>query len=167
MMLVVVAAVSAFGGAQAMVALAPSPLRAAKAGAVLGLTAVPMAPGPESAGIPKAADGHYWADAEVNGRPVRFLVDTGATAVSLTPRDALALGIRPEDLRYGASVITAGGRARAATVRLATVSVAGARLDDVDALVIESGLDASLLGMSYLGRLSRFEASRDTLVLQP
>ena len=52
-------------------------------------------------------------------------------------------------------------------MRLASITVAGARLENVDALVIEKGLDTSLLGMTYLGRLSRFEATRGTLVLQP
>jgi aspartyl protease family protein len=64
-------------------------------------------------------------------------------------------------------VVTAGGQARAASVRLASITVAGARLNDVEALVIEKGLDTSLLGMTYLGRLSRFEATPQALVLTP
>jgi aspartyl protease family protein len=64
-------------------------------------------------------------------------------------------------------VVTAGGQIRAASVRLASITVAGARLENIDALVIEKGLDTSLLGMTYLGRLSRFEATRGALVLQP
>ena len=125
----------------------------------------------ESPGAPaqisKAMDGHYWAEAEVNGERVRFLVDTGATAVALTPADALRLGFRPRDLDYRYTVTTAAGPARGAAVKLASVSVAGARVADVDALVIEKGLDASLLGMTYLGRLSRFEATRSALILRP
>jgi aspartyl protease family protein len=52
-------------------------------------------------------------------------------------------------------------------VHLASVSIAGARVRDVDALVIEKGLENSLLGMSYLGRLSRFEATPNSLILHP
>jgi aspartyl protease family protein len=104
---------------------------------------------------------------EVNGRPVRFLVDTGATEVALTPADAQRLGFRTGDLHYGYKVVTAGGQTRAASVRLANVTVGGARVPDVDALVIENGLDASLLGMTYLGRLSGFQASHRGLSLQP
>jgi aspartyl protease family protein len=115
----------------------------------------------------KASDGHFWADGVVNGAHVRFLVDTGATAVALTPADAARLGIDLQGLHYGNSVVTAGGKARAASVKLAAVSVAGAKLEDVDALVIEKGLDASLLGMSYLGRLTSFQATRQALFLQP
>ena len=120
-----------------------------------------------TARIARADDGHYWATGEVDGEAVRFLVDTGATAVSLTPADARRFGIDTRGLTYDYEVITAQGRARAAAVRLATLSVDGATMNDVDALVIEKGLETSLLGMSYLGRLSRFEATPTALVLRP
>jgi aspartyl protease family protein len=125
------------------------------------------APIAAAARIARADDGHYWATGEVAGAKVRFLVDTGATAVSLTPRDARTFGIDPRALTYDQQVITAQGRTRAASVKLAELSVDGVAVKDVDALVIDRGLDTSLLGMSYLGRLSRFEASPDALVLQP
>ena len=117
--------------------------------------------------VVKSADGHYWAEALVDGQRVRFLVDTGATAVALTVDDARRLGFNPSSLDYAYKVMTAGGEARAAQVRLADVSVGGARVDDVQALVIEKGLPASLLGMTYLGRLSKFEATRTALILKP
>jgi aspartyl protease family protein len=167
----VVATASALGSAEAVVRLAdrrPEALRAAAAqsgplDALRGAAAQAAAAG----AVPKASDGHYWAEAQVNGAPVRFLVDTGATAVALTPQDAARLGIDVATLRYADNVVTAGGRTRAAPVKLASVSVAGATLRDVDALVIEKGLDASLLGMSYLGRLTSFEATRQALFLSP
>lgn len=121
----------------------------------------------QAASIVKSADGHYWAEAEVNGRGVRFLVDTGASAVALTPEDARRLGFDPAGLDYAFDVSTANGKARAARIELASVSVAGARVREVEAFVIERGLDTSLLGMTYLGRLSRFEATRNALILRP
>jgi aspartyl protease family protein len=117
--------------------------------------------------IPKAADGHYWADGQMNGAKVRFLVDTGATAVALTPADARRLGFDVRALTYSSHVVTAAGNARAASVKLASLTVAGARLENVDALVIEKGLDTSLLGMTYLGRLASFQATREALILHP
>ena len=120
-----------------------------------------------TARIARADDGHYWADGRVRGEKVRFLVDTVATAVSLTPADARRLGIDPAALTYNADVITAQGHTRAAAVKLASLSVDGAVIDNVDALVIEKGLQTSLLGMSYLGRLSSFQASPTALVLRP
>jgi len=115
----------------------------------------------------KGPDGHYWAEAAVNGRAVRLLVDTGATAVALTADDARRLGFDPKGLDYNYRVATAGGPARAARIRLASVSVAGAEVENVDALVIDRGLQTSLLGMTYLGRLSRFEATPTALILRP
>jgi aspartyl protease family protein len=169
-MVAAVAAISAFASAEAVVTLAPRApaLRAAKAESATILPIRTAAPAQDSVAIPKASDGHYWANGDVNGTTsIRFLVDTGATAVALTPADAMRLGIKPQDLNYGYRIVTAAGQVRAASVKLASITVAGARLDDVDALVIEKGLDTSLLGMTYLGRLSRFEATRQALILQP
>ena len=164
-----VAAGSALASASAVVAMAPHPpaLRAAKAETQVAASAPAQAPATSSTAIAKSTDGHFWARGSVNGASVRFLVDTGATAVALTPADAARLGLTPADLHYSYRVVTAGGQARAASVKLASITVAGARLTDVDALVIENGLDTSLLGMSYLGRLTRFEATRQSLVLTP
>ena len=119
-----------------------------------------------AAQIVKAADGHFWAEASVDGRNVRFLVDTGATAVALSQTDAKRLGLDTKTLDYSYKVMTASGEARAASVKLASVSVAGAQVRDVDALVVEKGLETSLLGMSYLGRLSSFQATPRALVLR-
>ena len=127
----------------------------------------PQASDSEPAALVKASDGHFWANGQVDGAPVRFLVDTGASKVSLTLQDARRLGLDPSRLTYDQTVRTADGQSQAARVRLKSVSVNGARVADVDALVISEGLPASLLGMSYLGRLSRFEATRSSLVLDP
>lgn len=121
----------------------------------------------QTASVAKAGDGHYWAEADVNGTRVRFLVDTGASTVALTLADAQRLGLQTDKLDYDRSVVTASGQTRAAAVTLGEISVAGARMNDVEALVIESGLESSLLGMSYLGRLASFEATRTALILRP
>ncbi|MFN3513691.1 MAG: TIGR02281 family clan AA aspartic protease [Phenylobacterium sp.] len=163
-MLAVLGAVSAVGAAQALAAFEPGRREPELRAAVLAEPAPAMG---SAASIAKAADGHYWAEAEVNGSRVRFLVDTGASAVALTQADARRLGFEPDRLSYDYKVTTASGPARAAAVKLGRVSVAGASLSDVDALVIERGLDTSLLGMTYLGRLSRFEATQTALILRP
>ncbi|MDG2522998.1 TIGR02281 family clan AA aspartic protease [Caulobacter segnis] len=156
-----IGALTALGAAQAVVSV--DQLRHPKA-AVATLNATPES---QRAAVRKGKDGHYWAEADVNGRQVRFLVDTGATAVSLTSADAQTLGIDTTQLAYDYNVATADGRTRAAAVKLAQVSIAGAVVNDVDALVIENGTGSSLLGMSYLGRLSGFEATPQSLILKP
>jgi aspartyl protease family protein len=123
----------------------------------------PLAPAP--AAIFKSRDGHYWAATEVDGHWIHCLVDTGATTMALTPLDAARLGLHPASLHYTLAVNTAAGQTWAAPVELARVSVAGAPVDHVSAMVVKSGLSSSLLGMSYLGRLSKFEATPTTLIL--
>ena len=117
--------------------------------------------------IPKASDGHFWANAVVNQKAVHFLVDTGATVVVLTPADAQRLGFDQSALTYSHKVITANGPTEAAPVILTTVGVGQSTVHNVDALVLKDGLQTSLLGMSYLGRLSRFEATPSSLILHP
>jgi aspartyl protease family protein len=159
------AALSAVGAAKAVVIFED---HAPKARPVeLSLTASsPPANGQDSE-VVKGDDGHYWAQGQVNGSAVKFLVDTGASAVALTQEDAQRLGYSGSDLTYDYKVTTASGEARAARIRLSSIAVSGAEVRDVDAYVIESGLQTSLLGMSYLGRLSRFEATPQALILHP
>jgi aspartyl protease family protein len=101
-----------------------------------------------------AADGngHFTAEGQVNGAHTRFLVDTGATLVTLSATEAQRLGI---DFRRGEQTVsqTANGRVLVYRVRLESVSVGPMTLTSVDAVVHESpGLDVALLGMSFLNR---------------
>ena len=121
----------------------------------------------DAAQVLKAPDGHYWADALIGGRAVRVMVDTGASVVALTRDDAARLGLDLEPADFSGTVVTASGTVRAAPVRLQAVAVAGARVTSVEALVVEHGLPHSLLGMSYLGRLSSFSATPVGLTLRP
>ena len=102
-----------------------------------------------------AADprGHFFADASVNGKPMRFVVDTGASVVALMAADATRMGI---DWRKGqpAPIQTANGATTGYLVRLQSVRVGGIELQDVDGVVLEQGLGGyGLLGMSFLNRL--------------
>lgn len=128
---------------------------------------VPAAATGGPAQVLRADDGHYWADALIEGRAVRVMVDTGASVVALTRDDAARLGLKLTPADFSATVTTASGPVRAAPVELQAVAVAGARVDRVEALVVEAGLPHSLLGMSYLGRLSSFSATPAGLTLRP
>jgi aspartyl protease family protein len=112
-----------------------------------------------------AADtrGHFVSEGSINGNPVRFLVDTGATAVALPAAEAQRLGI---DYRKGQRgfTSTAGGMVPVYRVRFDSVKLGSIELSGVDGIVIEQGLDIALLGMSFLNRV---EMKRDgqTMVL--
>jgi aspartyl protease family protein len=99
--------------------------------------------------------GHVVLQAAINA-PVRLLVDTGASLVTLTPEDARAAGIEPRTLAFSGRVNTANGPTRMAPVRLREVRIQQLSLYDVPAAVLEH-LDISLLGMSFLGRLESYE----------
>jgi len=106
-----------------------------------------------------AADtrGHFLADGAINGGTIRFLVDTGATAIAIPASDAVRLGI---DYRKGrrVTISTANGPAPAFLVKFDTVRIGDIELTNVDGMVSEQGLSIALLGMSFLNRV---EMQRD------
>lgn len=113
------------------------------------------------------ANGHYYAEVEVNGRPIDVLVDTGATMVALTFEDAEKAGIYLDKSDFSHSVSTANGVSRVASVTLGSVTLGGITVRNVKAAVVESGkLQTTLLGMTFLGRLERVDMRSGTLVLQ-
>jgi aspartyl protease family protein len=110
--------------------------------------------------------GHFQAEAQVNGRPLDALVDTGASFVVLRFEDAQSLGVIYAGDSFDIPVQTANGVGHARRVKLSSVRVGSIELDDVDAMVAEEGMLArNLLGMSFLRRLSRYEVRDDTLIL--
>lgn len=119
--------------------------------------ASPSGSGPSRVAIAPDSQGHHWIIGQVNGRSTRFLVDTGATTVTLPASVARAAGIDYLKGERGA-VQTANGVAAAFRTRADTVSIGDITLYQVDAVVLESGLDSALLGMSFL---SRTEMTRD------
>jgi aspartyl protease family protein len=120
-----------------------------------------MTVGEDTLALRRAPDGHFYATAEVNGAPVRFMVDTGASDLVLTEADARAAGFDTERLNYVIPTITANGRTMSAPVRLQTVALGGLVDSAVPASVSGGELDQSLLGMRYLERFSsiRFEGN--------
>ncbi|MBP1807595.1 retropepsin-like aspartic protease family protein [Rubellimicrobium aerolatum] len=115
--------------------------------------------------VPRAMNGHYYLTLEVNGAPVVFTVDTGATDMVLSRADARAAGIDPEGLAYLGLAGTANGQVRTARVHLDTVALDGLIDRDVPAVVTDGELESSLLGMTYLDRFARLEIANGELVL--
>lgn len=117
--------------------------------------------------IPKdPRSGQYHYKGRVNSGYVDFLVDTGASAIALTPADARKAGLRDTELQYNVPISTAGGRNYAARVTLDQVALGGIMLRDVEALVVKEGLETSLLGMTWLGQLQEVKATPNALLLR-
>lgn len=114
-----------------------------------------------------AANGHFQADASVNGVKVRLMVDTGASRLALAPDDAARIGIDLDALSYDTPVSTANGLTYVANVRLDEVDIGGISVRGLSATVQRDGLDQSLLGMNFLDRLHGFERRGDRLILRP
>lgn len=112
-------------------------------------------------------DGHYRAQAEINGQAIVMMVDTGASMVLIPYEAAEAMGLRPDQLRFSLPVITANGESSVAPVRLASVEIGDIMVQDVVAAVARPGmLKSALLGMSFLERLSETIFRGDRLILR-
>ncbi len=102
--------------------------------------------------LPADGRGHFFAEGQVNGLPLRFLVDTGASMVVLPAADARRLGV--DYLKAPKTrVQTAGGAISAYLVTLDRVKVGSIELNGIDGLVVEEGAPIALLGMSFLNRV--------------
>ena len=125
------------------------------------------ASGRRSAILYMGENGHYQADATVNGVTIPMMVDTGATTIALSYEDADRLGLNPAGLNFTGTVMTANGPARTAYVTLPEIEVAGIRRTNVAAGVAERGkLSGSLLGMNFLTTLKSFSFSGNEMTLQ-
>ena len=115
--------------------------------------------------IRASAGGHFLIEADVDGTDIRFMVDTGATEVVLTPEDAARIGFDLRARHFTRQFNTAGGVVRAAPVTLRRLRIGQPVLRDVEAWVNEAPLFVSLLGMSFLKRLDGYEVKDGKLIL--
>jgi aspartyl protease family protein len=118
--------------------------------------------------IARRSDGHFHLDADVNGAPVRFLVDTGASGTVLTVADATRSGIDTDALAFNRPVQTANGTAYYARATLGSLEIGPWRLSDVPVGVMrDEALGVSLLGMSTIDRFASWRIEGDRMVLVP
>lgn len=148
-------------GNGAVVEVGGSRVNLSLGGAQINLGSTPSAGGGSQIVIPASDGGHFVAAGAINGVPVNFLVDTGATFVSMGAAEAARVGV---DLRKGEATMTntANGPMAAYRVKLASVRIGDVVLYDVDALVGEQSMGVVLLGNSFL---NRFQMRRDNEVL--
>jgi aspartyl protease family protein len=120
---------------------------------------------PDTVEIRRGSDGHFHATLEVDGTPVRFMVDTGASDIVLSRRDAERIGIDPATLSYRGRATTANGTVATARIRLGEVRLGNFSDTAVPASVSEGNMDLSLLGMAYLDRFANIEIAGDRMRL--
>ncbi len=143
-----------------------------------GAKRAPVAATPAAAAQPVAAadqprptvldredNGHFFTVADVNGEPIRFVVDTGATTVALTKDDARRAGVKFDEGQFGVVGTGASGDVRGQVVELDDVVLDGKRVSGIHALVLE-GLTISLLGQNYLSHLDSVSISGDKMTLK-
>ena len=117
--------------------------------------------------IPMHKDGHYWLNMQVSNQDMRFIVDTGATVVTLSHADAEKMNIYLHDNDYNIPVRTAAGLTKMAEINIDRMSYGVIEIYNVKALVAQEGmLSVSLLGMNFLNRLDGFQFSDGKLILE-
>jgi aspartyl protease family protein len=127
----------------------------------------PNSSGRNTAELSVGDNGHFFTPAEVNGRRIDVMIDTGASIIALTYDDAVAIGIGPSQNEFTHTVSTANGTARVAPVTLDRVMIGDIMVRNVQAAVIERGkLKTTLLGNSFLGRLNRYEMRNGRMLLE-
>jgi aspartyl protease family protein len=122
--------------------------------------------GPNTVVLTESEGGGYQVMGRVNGQPVTFVVDTGASDVVLSPADAQRLGIDPAGLRFNRHYETANGAGLGADWRAASLAIGPIRLSDAPVSINQAPMSRSLLGMSFLRRLVSFEFKGDQLILR-
>jgi|CXWL01.1.fsa_nt_gi aspartyl protease family protein len=128
------------------------------------IVAVPAAP--LDIVLTRNANGHFFADVEVNGQTIRFLVDTGATAIALTADDARKLGFSWNDQELEPVGRGVSGPVTGKMVELHHVRLGGKEGWDMRAAIIPQGLEVSLLGQTFLGKIGSVRISGDQMVLR-
>lgn len=127
----------------------------------------PALAGRRSATITAKDDGHYWTRALVNRKAsIEFMVDTGASVIALTQSDARKMGLKPERLDYKWEIRTAGGITKGASVVIESIKINQVHIKNVDAMVLDSDLEQSLLGMSFLRELYSYEVRGDRMIIR-
>ncbi len=115
--------------------------------------------------LERAPDGHFYADAVVNGTNVHFMVDTGATSVALSPKDAAAIGIEPGEGDFTETGRGVGGNVAMKPVTLDKLSIGGITSRDVPAVVVQTDMEVSLLGQTWLSRIGTVKIENNRMTL--
>lgn len=117
--------------------------------------------------IRQSPDGHYWADAEVNGMPVRFLIDSGATTTAMTLKTAQAANIEINEGGFPTYLNTANGTVEAQRGMIQSLRVGPMTALDLPVVVAEAFGDSNVLGMNFLSEMKSWRVEGREMVLEP
>ncbi len=116
--------------------------------------------------VPRAGDGHFNLVMHLNGEPIDFVVDTGATEMVLSLDDARRAGIDPDSLTFFGTASTANGEVKTAFTTIDEVAIGPVTFNRVRVAVNAGEMRGSLLGMSFLNRFDRIEIAGSRLRLE-
>lgn len=116
--------------------------------------------------ITRSENGHFYVDAEVNGQLVHFVVDTGATSVALTLADAQRVGIPVSPEHFEVVARGASGDVRGQEIKINRIAIDQKEVYDARGLVLDTGLDVSLLGQSFLSKVGTVLIEGDRMTLR-
>jgi aspartyl protease family protein len=151
------ALIATIAGGVAIGLLWPTPQRSA---------ASPASPGAADVVIARSSDHHFYADASVNGRPVHFMIDTGASETALTEADAKDIGIAVDPSKYEVIGDGASGLVRGQYVELKSIDLNGIRQQDARAVIVQ-GASVSLLGQPFLEKVDEIVIRKGEMRLKP
>ncbi len=113
-----------------------------------------------------AQDGHFYIDTKINNLDVRFMIDTGASDVIISQKEAKRIGVNFEKLNFNKIYQTANGKTSGANIVLDEIWIADRKFEKVNASINKSEMGQSLLGMSFLKRFNKYEFYREELILE-
>jgi aspartyl protease family protein len=117
--------------------------------------------------IPMSGDGHFWLEANINGVPRRFLIDTGATLTAISPDTATAAAVPLQTMRQTVTLRTANGSIRAELATIGELRFGNIVARDLDAVIAPGMGETNVIGMNLLSRLASWRVEGRTLILVP
>lgn len=121
----------------------------------------------EAIELKRQDDGHYWLQVEINGNPVRFMIDSGATTTAVNAETATEAQIEVDDNGYPVIISTANGRVAAQRGVVQSMEIGSHKLVDHNVVVSESFGDTNVLGMNFLDSLNSWSVEGNIMTLQP
>ncbi len=110
-------------------------------------------------------DGHFYVDTKINGKALRFMIDTGASDIVINPDEAKKIGIDLDNLRFDRHYQTANGTVYGASISIQEIEISGVKFNNIPASINGADMGTSLLGMRFLRQFKKYEFYQDKLIL--